>query len=551
VVLIDQSGDQVKYMVHLEFKATNNMAEYEALIFGLSAALSLGIRQLLVKGDSQLIIKQVRGECSCNKPRLAAYLLHVRKLEKDFTALELQHVPRADNSAANDLSVRASTWAPVPEGVFERRLLRPTAQPAELGEGGETSTSKLAVPVASHLQNPPKTVCAIGDPASPLEPQPISQSGPDAWIFEIRDYLKENILPEDHVSAECIVRLAKRYAMVEGDLYRRGANGILMWCITQEEGHELLTEIHGGECGSHSSSRTLVGKAFPHGFYWPTALQDAAEMVKSCKACQFHTKQIHTLAQALQMIPPSWPFTVCGVDILGPFPRAVGGYRFLFVAIDKFIKWPVATPVVNITQGAAVAFLKSIVCRFGVPSRIITDNGTQFISRIFQEYCEDIGTQLCFASVAHPRSNGQVEWANAEILRELKTRTYDCLKRHGANWVDELPSVLWRNRTTPSRATGETPFFLVYGAEACLPPEIIMGSPQVQAFDESMQEQLRREDMDFIDERRWRAVIRNARYNQALRRYHQRFVHSRELRVGDLVLRRVLNREGLHKLSPS
>jgi ribonuclease HI len=149
VILIDPSGDQVKYMVHLEFKATNNMAEYKALIFGLSATLSLGIRQLLVKGDSQLIIKQVRGECSCNKPRLAAYLLHVRKLEKDFTALELHHVPQADNSAADDLSVKASTWAPVPKGVFERRLLRPTARPAELGEGGETSTSKLAVPVAS------------------------------------------------------------------------------------------------------------------------------------------------------------------------------------------------------------------------------------------------------------------------------------------------------------------------------------------------------------------------------------------------------------------
>jgi transposase InsO family protein len=223
-----------------------------------------------------------------------------------------------------------------------------------------------------------------------------------------------------------------------------------MWCITQEEGRELLMEIHGGECGSHSSSRTLVGMAFRYGFYWPTALQDAAEMVKSCKACQFHAKQIHTPAQALQMIPPSWPFAVWGVDILGPFPRAVGEYRYLFVAIDKFTKWPEATPVVNITQGVAVAFLKSIVCRFGVPSRIITDNGTQFTSRIFQEYCEGIGTQLCFTSVAHPRSNSQVERANVEILMGLKTRTYDCLKKHGANWVSELPSVLWGNRTTPS-----------------------------------------------------------------------------------------------------
>jgi hypothetical protein len=83
------------------------------------------------------------------------------------------------------------------------------------------------------------------------------------------------------------------------------------------------------------------------------------------------------------MIPPYWPFAIWGVDILGPFPRAVRGYRFLFVAIDKFTKWPEATPVVSITQGVAIPFLKSIVCRFGVPSRIIMDNETQFTSRLF------------------------------------------------------------------------------------------------------------------------------------------------------------------------
>jgi hypothetical protein len=118
----------------------------------------------------------------------------------------------------------------VPEGAFERRLLRPTAQPAELGEGGETDTSKPAVLVAS--QDPLKVVCALEGLTDPLAPQPTTQSGSDAWISEIRDYLKENILPEDHVSPERIVRLAKRYTMVEGDLYRRGANGILMRCIT-------------------------------------------------------------------------------------------------------------------------------------------------------------------------------------------------------------------------------------------------------------------------------------------------------------------------------
>jgi hypothetical protein len=179
-----------------------------------------------------------------------------------------------------------------------------------------------------------------------------------------------------------------------------------MRCITREEGCELLAEVHGGECGNHTSSRTLVGKTFRHGFYYPTALQDVVELVKTCKACQFHAKQIHMPAQMLQMIPPSWPFAVWGLDIVGTFPRAVGGYQFLYVAIDKFTKWPEATQVVKINKQSVVKFIKSIICRFGVPNRIITDNGSQFTSGAFQGYCEDLGIQICYASPAHPESNG-------------------------------------------------------------------------------------------------------------------------------------------------
>jgi hypothetical protein len=89
VLLLAPHGDQFKYMVHLDFKATNNMTEYEALLFGLSTTLSLGVWQLLMKGDSQLIIKQVKGDSYCNDPLLAAYLLHACKVEKDFEILDL------------------------------------------------------------------------------------------------------------------------------------------------------------------------------------------------------------------------------------------------------------------------------------------------------------------------------------------------------------------------------------------------------------------------------------------------------------------------------
>jgi transposase InsO family protein len=228
--------------------------------------------------------------------------------------------------------------------------------------------------------------------------------------------------------------------------------------------------------------------------------------------CQFYAKQIHMPAQTLQIIPPSWPFAVWGLDIVGLFLRAIGGYRFLYVTIDKFTKWPEATPVVKINKQSVVKFIKSIIYRFRVPNQIITDNGSQFTSGAFQGYCEYLGIQICYASPAHPESNGQVERANVEILEGLNTRTYDGLKKHDKKWIDELPCALWGNRTSLSRAMGETHFFMVYGAEVVLPLEVIMGSLRVKTYDKAMQDQLRCEDIDLVDEQRWQAAIKNVCY---------------------------------------
>ena len=115
-----------------------------------------------------------------------------------------------------------------------------------------------------------------------------------------------------------------------------------MKCISREQGIELIADAHERECRAHSASRILVDKAFRQGFYWPTALQDAQGCVRRCKACQFHAKKTHQPAQALQLIPLSWPFVVWGLDILGPFKAARGGYQHLYVAIVKFTKWPEA-----------------------------------------------------------------------------------------------------------------------------------------------------------------------------------------------------------------
>jgi transposase InsO family protein len=287
--------------------------------------------------------------------------------------------------------------------------------------------------------------------------------------------------------------------MVDGDLYRRGTDGVLLRCISRVEGGELLADFHKGECGSHSSSHPMVGKAYRQGFYSSTALKDAAELAQHYRACQFHAKQIQQPAQVLNTLPLSWPFAVWGLDILGPFPKAGGGYEWLYVAIDKFTKWPEVTPVIKANNGSALKFIKDLVARFGVPNWIITDNGTEFTSNLFGDYCKDMCIKLCFASVTHPCSNREAERANSDILKGLKIRTYNKLKKHGTGWIDELPMVVWANRTTPSRATGETPFFLIYAAEAVLPAEVMLGSLRVWTYNEEDQDQLRQHDVLYLE----------------------------------------------------
>src|SRR5881394_3799805 len=149
-----------------------------------------------------------------------------------------------------------------------------------------------------------------------------------------------------------------------------------MRCISKEDGRRLLKEIHSGICGNHAASRTLVGKAYMQGFFWPTAVTDADELVGKCEGCQYFARQIHVLAQQLQTIPITWPFAVWGLDMVGPLQRAPGGYTHLFVAIDKFIKWIKAKPVATIIAAKVKEFFQDIMVRFGVPIRIITDNGT-------------------------------------------------------------------------------------------------------------------------------------------------------------------------------
>ena len=130
------------------------------------------------------------------------------------------------------------------------------------------------------------------------------------------------------------------------------------------------------------------------------------------------------------MIPLSWPFATWGIDILGPFPKAQGGYRFLIVAIDTFTKWVEAEPVGRITKENTLKFLRSIVLHFGVLHRILLDDGTQLTNKKFENFCERHAIKHYKSSVYHSMTNGQVDRVNDIILQGIKTYIFDRLSAY-------------------------------------------------------------------------------------------------------------------------
>jgi IS30 family transposase len=146
------------------------------------------------------------------------------------------------------------------------------------------------------------------------------------------------------------------------------------------------------------------------------------------------------------------------------------GNKFAVVAVEYFTRWIETKPLALITSDSVKKFFwQNIVCRFGVPRTLTVDNGKQFNSDKFKEFCTSIGTKLAFASVYHPESNGAVEQANRAIFSVISKTLFNLRK---GKWVEELSKVVWSHNTTASRTIGFTPFKLLYGEEAMLPEEI-------------------------------------------------------------------------------
>ena len=155
---------------------------------------------------------------------------------------------------------------------------------------------------------------------------------------------------------------------------------------------------------------------------------------------------MRSVSKVLNSLSSPWPFAQWGLDIVGPFPKAIGNKKYILVCIDYFTKWVETKSLANIRDVDVKRFIqKNIVTRFGVPYVLISDNGLQFDSKAFRKYCSDLGIKNRYSTPAYLQENGQAEAVNKVIVNRLKKRLDDAKGK----WVEELPHVLWTYRTTP------------------------------------------------------------------------------------------------------
>ncbi|XP_075101761.1 uncharacterized protein LOC142177192 [Nicotiana tabacum] len=276
------------------------MAEYEACIMGLNLSIDMHIQELLVIGDSDLLVHQVQGEWATKDTKILPFLYYVQELMKGFTKIEFKHVPRIQNEFADALAT-LSFLIQHPDNYF-----------IDL------------IPVRIHSQ---LAYCAHVEEETDGNP----------WFHDIKEYLAKGDYPEqaNHTQKCTLHRLSNHFFQSGGILYRRTPNLGLLRCVYAKEASKSFEEIHAKTCRPHMNDFVLAKKIVRAGYFWMTMETDCIWHVQKCHQCRIHANMIRVPPNELNATSAPWPFAAWRMDVVGPIePTASNGRSFILVAID-------------------------------------------------------------------------------------------------------------------------------------------------------------------------------------------------------------------------
>ncbi|XP_070004593.1 uncharacterized protein [Nicotiana sylvestris] len=314
---------------------------------GVVNAKGVGIGAILISPTAQ-------GEWETRDVKLIPYRQHMEDLSKRFKSIEFRYIPRFHNELADVLGTLAS-MLPYP---------------------GNVHIDPLEIQIRER-----HGYCNVVEIEPDVQP----------WYHDIKRFLKTKEYPEQASGDQkrTIRRLTSGFFFSGDFLYKRTPDLNLLRCVDAQEAGRIMNEEHTGVCGPHMNRYVLSKKILRACYYWMTMEKDYFSFVRKCHQCQVHGDLIHEPPSELYPMSAPWPFVAWGMDVIGPIePKISNGHKFILVAIDYFTKWVEAVTLKAITKKAVVDFVHSnIICRFGIPKTIITDNATNLNSHLMREIC--------------------------------------------------------------------------------------------------------------------------------------------------------------------
>jgi len=253
---------------------------------------------------------------------------------------------------------------------------------------------------------------------------------------------------------------------------------------TEEEKKKILYEYHDAPTGGHQGiERTLKRIRLKHN--WPGITRDVENYVAKCESCQKNKQSRRMKAPLIITDTPSKPFEKCALDIVGPLTITTQGNKYLLTFQDSLTKFSKAIPIPNQEANTiSKEFVTKIILEHGIPEKILTDQGTNFLSEIFKNTCKLLKINKIQTTAYHPESNGALERSHRTLAEYL--RHY--VNEDQTDWDEWIPFAMFTYNTTPHTATGYTPFELIYGHQADIPTALMMPPKPTYNYDDYAQE---------------------------------------------------------------
>lgn len=320
-------------------------------------------------------------------------------------------------------------------------------------------------------------------------------------------------------------KLAERYTVIDDKLYYidplRPATNRNRLVVPNSSRQLILSVAHddpiyGGHLGVKKTRYKLAN------YYWPRMIEDIEQYIKTCELCQHHKTPKQRRYGLLQPIAVSKVFERVHIDIVGPIKKSQSNSQYIVTAIDAFSRWGLAKAYPDVKTSDIICFFEDeIICRHGLPEQVVSDNGTQFVSRQFEEYLKELGIRHNRTSIYHPAANGMDERFNGSLVKIIRNYT----ESNQTDWDKHIKWALFIYNTTRNESTLFSPYNLLYGFEARTPLTVANQPVEEEILDQAKLEEIRRTGLQNM-----------TRAQDVQKRNHDAHRRQEDFKVFDLVM---------------